>query len=414
MIEISTLAYWVWLSSLSGVGAVTATALLRHFGTPEKIFLAEAKEYQAVEGLKSLDVSLLKKEKIESANKILASCAEIDCRVLTQQDAEYPDRLRNIYDSPIILYVCGSLPVIDDEPVVAIVGTRHCSPYGLSAADSIGYELAVRGLVVATGLARGIDSAAARGALRGGGRVIGVVGSGLDIIYPRENKALFKDVTRSGALISEYPPGSAALPAHFPARNRIISGVSLGVAIIEAPRRSGALITANRALEQGKDVFTLPANVDAKSSEGSNALLKEGAIPILRGEDIVHEYADMFPDKIKADDHTLSYPHDSRGTGHQRSSRNSGENDVGNAIDVGLKDIDNAPEVEYIDFDEIVNALAGDERIVAAAIGCSVAQVDEIIVNSGLPAQRVMTALTLLELKGYAARENSLYKISNP
>jgi len=373
----SSLKYWVWLSSISGVGPVTAAHLLAHFETPEKVFLADDKDYRGIEGVKKSDIPRLAVKNIDSADKILASCAKIGCRVITLHDAEYPDRLRNIYDPPIVLYVKGVMPVIDEEPVVAVVGTRDCTSYGIGAAEGIGYALSQSGLIVATGLARGIDSAAARGALRGGGAVIGVIGSGLDIVYPSENKALFADVANSGAIISEYHPGTPALPAHFPARNRILSGISLGVAVIEAPKKSGALITAARALEQGRDVFTLPGNINAKSCEGSNTLLREGAIPILSADDIISEYAELFPDRICI-----------------------------------KKEIDNKHTVDYIDLDKIKVALSGDEKTVAETLGTGMLHVDELIVASGMSAQQVLTALTMLEIKGYAVRSaNGKWKI---
>jgi len=379
---LSALKYWIWLSSLSGIGPVTAARLLERFGSPENVFKADAREYRDIEGVGYADIKKLAEKDVGAANRILASCAEQGCRILTFQDAEYPERLKNIYDPPLVLYVRGSLPVIDEEAVVAIVGTRDCTPYGVSAAESIARGLSLSGLVIATGLARGIDSAAARGALRGGGRVIGVIGSGPDIVYPGENRQLFGDVISSGAIVSEYPPGTPATRAHFPARNRLISGISLGVAVIEAPSRSGALITASRALEQGRDVFTLPGNVDARSCEGSNALLKEGAIPVLSGDDIIAEYAELFPGKIKPGGHKEA---ESKGAAPK-------------------KGIDNIPPVDYIDLDKITGGLSGDEKTVAGAIGTEAPHVDDVIVSTGLPAQQVLTALTMLEIKGLVTR----------
>ena len=365
----SSLKYWVWLSEASGVGKITALKLLRHFGSPESIFNAGLDEFRDLEGIKPSEIPPPKNRSLEPANKILAACAQIGCRIITIQDAEYPDRLRNIYDPPIILYIHGTLPAIDDEPVVAIVGTRDCTPYGINAAEKAGYLLARSGLVVVTGLARGIDSAATRGALRGEGRVIGVIGSGLDVIYPPDNKELFESVANTGAVLSEYPPGMPPIPAHFPSRNRILSGLSLGVAVIEAPKRSGALITAARALEQGRDVFALPGNVDARSCEGSNALLREGAIMIRGAEDIISEYIDLFPDIISPDI------------------------------------IDNEPKTEYIDVDKILSLLDGDEHTVASALIKAPLHVDEISAGSGLPASRILTALTMLEIQGFAKRD---------
>jgi len=347
---------------------------------------------------------------------------ELGYRVITFQDALYPDRLRNIYDSPLVLYVRGNLPVVDEEAAVAIVGTRNCTPYGITSAENIGYRLAARGLVVVTGLARGVDTAAARGALRGGGRVLGVIGSGLDVVYPPENASLFDAVASSGAIICEYPPGTPALRAHFPARNRILSGLSLGVAVIEAPKRSGALITASRALEQGRDVFTLPGNVDARSSEGSNALLREGAIPILSAIDIISEYKDQFPDIITTDRQRQAVSTDAgdteqttnlhRGRSTNRGSGSEARSNVNRGND--KKEIDNITMVDYIDLNEILSMLTGDEKTVVEMIGTAGAYVDDIITGSGLAAQQVLTALTMLEISGYVQREGSgKWKFSN-
>jgi len=298
----STLKYYVWLSTRKGIGAAAAGRVLRHFGTVENAFFATDAEIRKVPDLRNAEQAALRDKDLTEPSDILAESTRLGHRVITIQDAEYPERLRNIYDPPIVLYVKGRLPTIDEEPVIGVVGTRSCTPYGLKQAENVGYELARRGLTVATGLALGVDSAAALGALRGGGAVIGLLGCGLDVIYPPGEKSaqLYEDVAAVGALISEYPPGTKALGSNFPVRNRILSGISIGVAVIEAPLRSGALITASRALEQGRDVFAMPGNVDSGASAGANALLRDGAIPITSGEDIVNEYADLFPLKIKS------------------------------------------------------------------------------------------------------------------
>lgn len=396
----SSLKYWLWLSSIKGLGNVSAVRLLLHFGDPEAVYHAGMHEYREVEGLGRVDISRLMDKNTDNASKILESCASIGCSVITLYDDAYPDRLRNIYGPPIALYVLGSLPVIDEEPVVAIVGTRNCTPYGISVAENTGYRLAISGLIVASGLARGVDTAAIRGALRGGGLVLGVIGSGPDIVYPPENRDLFDAVARAGAVISEYPPGTPAVPTNFPARNRIISGLSLGVAVIEAPKKSGALITATRSLEQGRDVFALPGNVDARSCEGSNALLREGAIPFLSGDDIISEYAELFPDKI-----VLGAV--ARQDAESRANRHVGNferNNGAQSQDTYKNEIDNKSKVDYIDLSKILGSLDGDEHTVATAIGSTGAHVDDIVASSGLPAQRILTALTMLELKGLAER----------
>ena len=408
----SSLKYWVWLSSASGVGAVASGLLLRRFETPEKVFFADRDEYADIEGIKPFDISSLSAHKsLIAANQILADCDENGFRIITLQDTEYPDRLRNIYDPPVVLYVRGKLPVIDEEAAVAIVGTRDCTPYGLTVAENMGYKLARYGLLVVTGLARGVDSAAARGALRAGGRVLGILGCGLDVVYPHENKAIFDDVAVQGAILSEYPPGTPPSGANFPVRNRILSGVSLGVAVIEAPKNSGALITASRALEQGRDVFALPGNIDSKCSMGSNSLLREGAIPLLSAEDIAGEYSALFPDKIKPDGDTEMIPLDRKGAERLVKKHESGND----ASEDHKKVIDNVSEVDYIDVDKILEVLNGDEKSVAEAIGTALLHVDEIIAASGLPAPSVLTALTMLEIKGCAVRSNgSHFSLLNP
>jgi len=406
----SSLKYWIWLSNISGIGPVTAANLLERFGTPENVFHAGEREYRESGVVRAPEIAKLSDKNVGDANRILASCAGSGFRIVTLQDAEYPDRLRNIYAPPIVLYVRGKLPLIDEEAVVGVVGTRDCTPYGISAAENIGYTLSRHGLIVATGLARGVDSAVTRGALRGGGRVIGVIGSGPDITYPFENEALFEDVAASGAILSEYPPGTSAHKSHFPARNRIISGISIGIAVVEAPKRSGALITASRALEQGRDVFALPGNIDARSCEGSNALLREGAIPILSADDIIDEYAELFPEKISKDIEAPVISGAAKSGGHasgagaiREGKRNSTK-----------KEIDNISPVDYIDLGQILDKLRGHEKTVAEAIGTGTPLIDEIITGSGLPAQQVLTAITMLEINGYVSRaSNGKWKLES-
>lgn len=395
----SSLKYWIWLSECKGIGLIKANKLLKHFGTPDNIYQAKERDYKDIQGINKADIKNLMHKDLTSTNEILTKCTQIGCRILTFQDSDYPDRLRNIYDPPIVLYIKGSLPYIDDQPIVGVVGTRSCTPYGIKTAQTIGYELSKNGIIVATGLARGIDTAATKGALKGGAHVIGVIGSGLDVIYPPENKTIYDDVASQGAVISEYPPGTHAIKNHFPARNRIISGISLGIAVIEAPKKSGALITAERALEQGRDVFALPGNVDAISCEGSNRLLREGAIPFMSADDIIDEYIELYPDKL-------------------RDSNKISTNKV-------KKSIDNTSKVDYIDLDSdnnttsdssanrqerllsnLLEQLDGDEKNIAALIGMKPQSTDEIISDTELSAQQVLTSLTMLELGGHLQRNN--------
>ena len=219
--------------------------------------------------------------------------------MLTFSDAAYPGRLKNIYDPPVLLYYKGKLPLLDDLMSVAVVGTRDCTPYGVNCAEKLGFGLASGGAVVVSGLAKGIDAAATRGALRAGGITIGVTGNGLDVHYPYESRYLYEDVAASGVLLSEYPPGTEPAPAHFPIRNRIISGLSLAALVVEAPERSGALITAATALEQGRDVFSVPGPIDAPTSVGCNRLIRDGAGLVTDASDILREYEGRFTLNLK-------------------------------------------------------------------------------------------------------------------
>ena len=236
----SALKYWLWLTELRGLKNQTRLALLRHFGTPEDVFYADAGEILLTEGITREQAAILEDHRLDTADRVLADCQRLNLRLLTIQDAEYPGRLKNIYDPPCLLYVKGRLPAFDEEVAVAVVGTRDATPYGISSAEKLGYGLTKGGAVVVSGLAKGIDAAATRGALRAGGVTVGVVGNGLDVHYPYESRYLYEDVAAAGVLLSEYAPGTEPAKNHFPARNRILSGLSLATLVVEAPERSGA------------------------------------------------------------------------------------------------------------------------------------------------------------------------------
>lgn len=375
----SSLKYYIWLSCVKGMRANTIPRLLEHFGTPEQIFFAGDSEYSRVDGLSRAEAAGLNSKSLGQAAAIIEHCKQHGYTMVTIQDAAYPERLRNIYDPPCVLYVKGSLPAVDEEVCIGIVGTRRCTQYGVTSAEKLGRGLAAAGGIVITGLAKGIDTAAARGALRAGGRVIGVIGSGLDTVYPHENKQLFDEVAKNGAIISEFIPEAPVTGANFPIRNRIISGLSLGVAVVEAPAKSGALITASRALEQGRDVFAIPGNVDLPTFMGSNSLLKEGAIPLTGAEDIIREYADLYPGMHEAEQEKPPVRH--------------------------KIEIDNAKPIEYSNVIKEPDDLDGDEKSVYLPLMKGTMHVDDIIMTTGLPAHAVLSALTMLEIKGYVRQD---------
>ena len=374
----SALKYWLWLTELRGLSNQARLALLRHFGTPEDVFYADAGEILLTEGITREQAAALEDKDCSAADRILADCQQLGLRLLTIQDAEYPNRLRNIYDPPCLLYVRGRLPAFDDEAVVAVVGTRDCTPYGISCGEKLGYGLAAGGAVVVSGLARGIDSAALRGALRAGGVTAGVLGCGLDVVYPPENRYLYEDVAAAGVLLSEYPPGTRPLGKHFPVRNRIMSGLSLATLVVEAPEESGALITAGTALEQGRDVFAVPGPIDAPASVGCNRLIRDGAGLVSDAWDVLREYEARFPDKLRRD----AAREEPAVLGYQ-----------------ALQKAEPKPVPPSLSLSQNDLSLTDDQISLLRALTDEPALVDDLIEQTGIPTRRVLSALTVLEIE---------------
>ncbi|MCK4244037.1 MAG: DNA-processing protein DprA [Candidatus Omnitrophica bacterium] len=279
---------WIGLNLIDGLGFIRIRNLLKKFREPKKVFSASAAELLEVPGINKNIAERIKSFSDAGLEKELSLIEELGLSVIALEDKDYPSNLKLIYDPPPVLYVQGGIEA-KDRLAIAIVGTRRCSYYGRKTADSLSYELTSRGFTVVSGMARGIDTAGHKGALKAGGRTIAVLGSGLARIYPRENKELAAKIGKSGALISEFPLLTAPDRRNFPQRNRIISGLSLGVVVIEAPDRSGALITADLALEQGREVFAIPGNVDQPTSSGTLRLIKQGAKLVTESDDVIEE-----------------------------------------------------------------------------------------------------------------------------
>ena len=393
----SALEYWLWLSGLPKLGLKAKHALLEHFASPEELYKAGEGELREVEGITARGIQALKNKSLDKAVRISRECARKNIRIVTYADPDYPEMLRNIYDPPILLYVKGELHAAEDTAVIAVVGTRNCTSYGAGIADRLSFGISRGGAVVVTGLAAGIDKAAAEGALAAGGRVIGVLGCAIDKVYPAENERIYKAVARSGAIISEYAPGERTFASCFPARNRIISALSHGVVVIEAPERSGALITASRALEQGKDVFAVPGNIDSRECAGSNALLKDGAIPVTAVQDILKEYQAFYPDKIDAEAAAGALLFVVHG---KKSLKN-------NAEKTKNKVIDNAMSLEYKKYEDgdkpqgAAEGLGENERKLLAAVSMKPVEIGKLPSLTGLPLADAMELVTQLELFGY-------------
>jgi DNA processing protein len=313
--------YWLALALTQGLGPTRIRKLNEHFGTAEAVFHASLTELEAT-GMRAVSAqSIATGKSLELAQQECAKAAEAGARIISLSDPEYPSRLKEIYDPPVILFVKGSVEVLA-QPGIAMVGTRHPTPYGGGMAERLSIDLAARGLVIISGLARGIDTASHRGAIAAKGKTVAVLGTGIDVMYPKENTRLTEQIIAlGGALITEFPVGTSPAPQNFPIRNRIISGMSVGVLVVEAAEYSGTRITSRCALEQNRDVYAVPGNVTNKSSWGPNTLIKQGAKLVATWEDVWEELptdiqlalsatqanespepetASLFPDEVKS------------------------------------------------------------------------------------------------------------------
>ena len=275
---------WLRLQLTPNLGRVGLMSLIKHFETPEKALDAANRGWPKLPGLRHGLARLVPGSADPIVQKACQRLDKIDGWICTFWDSDYPQWLRQIPDPPALLYGCGTLP---EEPALAIVGTRQPTDVGRIFTEQLAEQIATAGMVVISGLARGIDAAAHRGVLNAGGKTVAILGCGIDRVYPPENARLYRQIIEQGALISEYAPGTEPLPGHFPGRNRIISGLSKGTLVVEASRDSGSLITAEFALEQGREVMAVPGGIDRKTSYGPNLLIKQGAHPITEASEVL-------------------------------------------------------------------------------------------------------------------------------
>lgn len=354
-------ADWVALNMIRGIGPRLAHQLLAEYATPSGIFAASRRSLERL-GVKGETILELRGgEVLAKANAEMERLEAMGFELFSLGDEEYPALLREIHDPPLVLYARGSWREAVARPCLAVVGSRRSSSYGVNAAQSLARELAGSGLTIVSGLARGIDAAAHRGALEAKGRTIAVVGTGLDSTYPREHGSLATEIAASGALISEFPLGTPPLPQNFPYRNRILSGLSFGVLIVEAAEHSGSLITARMATEQGRDVFAVPGNITSQTSFGPNYLIKDGARLVQCGRDILEELPRLLRDEL-----------------------------------LGIASIADEPaqaDIEPIILDET------ERQVLDLLTPDAPAHIDQLLIASGLSSPVMMNALLGLEMK---------------
>jgi DNA processing protein len=334
--------------------------LLREFGSPDDVFRAPLRRLEACNLPAPVAQAVFKKEAFKRAEKHLAAARRIPCRVINWSDPEYPQALLQIYDPPVLLYARGDASILN-QPSISVVGTRRPTLYGAQMAERISRDLATRGLLVVSGLARGIDAIAHRGTVAVHGRPVGVLGTGIDLCYPKENKKLYEQVLERGAIISEFPIGTHPAPENFPIRNRIIAGIPSGVLIVEGAQYSGSLITARLAMEFGREVFGVPGNVTQPVSFAPNLLIKQGAKLVTSAEDVIED----LPTPIRAALTKLEQP----------------ESEERNLL--------------------MSATLAGAEKKIYELLSADEPrQIDYIVEQSGLNSSEVLATLFVLEMKG--------------
>ena len=387
------LLYWIWYATLAGMSLRQKLTLLEHFSEPEEIFHTE--KFSHIPGITQEMECALENKDLTYAGSILHECSEKKIGILTLQDAAYPRRLRNISNPPLVLYYKGILPDFEGQPVIAVVGTRKASAYGMTTARQMSGEIAASGGLVVSGGAYGVDTAALQGALDAGKKAVAVLGCGADVVYPPTNRALFERVEQSGCIMSEYVPGTKPERWQFPERNRILSGLSNGVLVVEAPEKSGALITAREAFEQGRDVFAIPGNIGVASGMGSNRLLQDYGSAVLSGWDVLKDYAPQYPgvekkaftprpDNMAMPLYRVAQAVVSPG-GNSAADKKFIDNPATNAYSV--------VENENTQTDEM-------QAKILRCIGDTPTAVDDVILQSGMPAAEVLRVLTKLSIKG--------------
>ncbi len=287
--------FWIWLAEALGAANSDFRKILELYESPYEVFCAEAEELERRAGLREKTIADLSDKSLGRASEILDNCERLGIGLMPYDSELYPQPLREIKNPPVLLYYVGRVPRFSDHLCVGLVGTRRMSAYGMETAYKISYELARKKVITISGLAEGIDGVCGAATLKAGGFTVAVMGCGLDRAYPLHHGKLMNEVARKGLLLSEYPPGTKPMHYHFPIRNRIISGLSHAVAVIEAGLGSGSLITAKDAIMQGKDVFAVPSNADGIGSEGTNGLLRDGAYFATCAEDILRKYEYLFP-----------------------------------------------------------------------------------------------------------------------
>lgn len=389
--------YWVWLATRISCGTAVGRHLIEYFDTPEAVWRATSGELAVVPSMTQQRQAVLMDKDLTYPQRILTDCDKQGIDIVTIADENYPVLLRQINNPPLVLYVRGTLPDFRTRLAVSIVGTRKATPYGLHASRYFAGTLAQNDCIIVSGMALGIDGMANRAAIEAGGQTVAVLGCGVDVCYPWQHKQLMKDIMRQGAVISEYPPGTEPKGRHFPVRNRIITGLSRGTLVVEAPRKSGALISADLALEQGRDVFAIPADINRPNSEGCNHLIRKGGAELVQSPTDILSYYDQhdqheYKKRMKA----RVRPIEQRKLAAPNHFTAVSRTDTAPPV-MEMRRLEGTPE----------------ECAVWRTVHDGKYTVDAIVDATGLPVATVLTALTMLEMGAYVIRAGGSYRAAD-
>lgn len=376
--------FWIWLTLATGVNNPKHKRIYETYDSIADFYNGGVYEWRLCGIFSPKDIDSLENIRLSQADEVIAKCKNLGHDIICIDDPEYPQKLKDIYAPPCVLYVWGKLPDIDDRLSIAMVGTRNATQYGVMASHTLSASLSKLGVVIVSGGALGIDSASHTGTLEAGGTTICVLGCGIDYRYLMSNASMRRNIASTGAVISEYPPGTQSYPSNFPVRNRIISGLSDGVIVVEADAKSGSLITVNHALEQGREVFAVMGNINSRYSTGTNKMIKDGATPVTSYMDVIEAFPNYH---ITSDEDDKTEP--------EYSVQNNSE-------------INKEPVLHREDLD-----LSDTVNVVYKCIGNEPVHIDQIVIKTGLPVSKVLQSLTELEILALiSCQQGRLYKLA--
>lgn len=403
--------YWIWLARALGAASKTFVRLIERFEDPYEIYSLESAEIERLEGVSVQKKEALSDKSLDKSYEVIKFCKSEKVDIVTYADKRYPARLRTLPDAPALLFVKGKLPDFNSRLAIAVVGTRKMSEYGRASSYKIAYELASANTVIVSGMALGVDAVASAGAIAAGGSTVAVFGCGIDIVYPPEHRKLYEAICKNGAVITEFMPSEPPERHNFPKRNRIMSGLAQGTLVIEGDARSGSLITAKKALEQGREVFALPGKINDENSVGPNELIHSGAYATLSSADILEHYDFLYHDVINYKAHNVAKKHselDGRVLEKLEISTRAYIAPIMTAEEKIEKkrikkseapdktQISEAPRAEEVSLD----GLDDTAKRVFSEIPIDTAVNPDALCTGGLSAVEVITALTMLELAG--------------